>query len=273
MPPAAPLPTIITSHLPEPGVIVAASFRDSSGDSVAILIERVESFCIREISTGRSRRSRRTDLSWSLFCSLISPNSLSLLPAVGTILAVLRCAANEFLQELISLVAKLAMDADLRRVVAANRCLLGHDEEVFERRPWIELALADVGEDGVDLSGVEFGERSSGIATRLPDRAVQGRPSIEARALRHFRSREDRCNRQPSRLFAPGDRSSVGMIASTHASSVAKTADDKIFGLATALAACMRAKAITPSGDNAGQQRGGPCAQRLERSTAADAAS
>src|SRR5688572_10323954 len=78
-----------------------------------------------------------------------------LLSAMRTIFTVFGRAADELLQKLIALIAQLAMDADLRRVVAANGRLLGHDEEVFERCHRIELVLADAREHRVDLGRVE----------------------------------------------------------------------------------------------------------------------
>src|SRR6185295_8444292 len=89
MPPAAPLPTTITSHCPVPGLIDAASLRDSS------------------VTASRSRVG-----------SAGMVTSLRLLPAMRAVLAVLGLATDELRQDLVALVAKLLVDPDLRGVVA-----------------------------------------------------------------------------------------------------------------------------------------------------------
>src|SRR5262249_40743375 len=65
------------------------------------------------------------------------------LSAMRAVLAILGLAADEFLEELIALVPQLVVNADLRRVVAANRRLLGHHEKRLERRLGIRLVAAD----------------------------------------------------------------------------------------------------------------------------------
>src|SRR5262245_62522044 len=82
-----------------------------------------------------------------------------LLSAVRTILTVLRLAADELLEEHVALVMQLVVNADLRRVVPANRRLLRHHEERFERCLRRLLVAADGLQNGVDLRGREFGER------------------------------------------------------------------------------------------------------------------
>ena len=59
------------------------------------------------------------------------------------------------------------MDADLRRVIAANRRLLGHHEKFFERALRRDLVAADVVEDDVGLSGSELDERRPEAGRRL----------------------------------------------------------------------------------------------------------
>src|SRR5262245_6607356 len=103
MPPAAPLPTTMTSQRSLPGLIESASRFDSSRARVR-LTSSVGSAC------------------------------MMFLPAVRAVLAVFGLAADELTQELIPLVAKLVVDADFRGVVAADGGLLGHHEERFERR-------------------------------------------------------------------------------------------------------------------------------------------
>src|SRR5262245_59102889 len=128
IPPAAPLPTTMTSHCADPGVIDAASLRGS---------------CVIGSRFSASVES-----------GCMSP----LLPAMRAILAVFGRAADEVLQELIALVAQLAMDADFRRVIAADGRLLGHDEKLLQRRGRFELVLTDGGENRIELPGVELGE-------------------------------------------------------------------------------------------------------------------
>src|SRR5712691_335103 len=118
MPPAAPLPTTITSQRAEPGLMVEASRRDSSR-----LAERSMS---RVGSAGMS--------------------GLRLLPAPGAVLAVHGLAADELEQDLVALVAQLLVDTDLGRVVAVDGGLLRGDEEGLQGRPLPRLvrAAADV---------------------------------------------------------------------------------------------------------------------------------
>src|SRR5262249_22655311 len=106
MPPAAPLPTTITSQLPEPGLMVSASRFDS-----ARLSERSMS------SVGS-----------------VGISGLRRLPAPRAILAIHRLAALELEQDLVALVAQLLVDADLGGVVAVDRGLLRRDEEGLQRR-------------------------------------------------------------------------------------------------------------------------------------------
>src|SRR6059036_2812784 len=87
MPPAAPLPTMMTSQRSLPGLIESASRFDSSSARVRLTL-----------SVGSS-------------CMVF-------LPADRAILAVFGLAADELPQELIALVAQLLVNADLRRVVA-----------------------------------------------------------------------------------------------------------------------------------------------------------
>src|SRR5262245_10656216 len=82
-----------------------------------------------------------------------------LLPTVRTILTVLRLAADELAQELVALVLQLLVNADLRRVVATERCILAHDEEFFERCFRRAFVAADVAEDRVQLCRVQTHER------------------------------------------------------------------------------------------------------------------
>src|SRR5687768_4909178 len=106
MPPAAPLPTTMTSHCVEPGLTAAASRRDSS------------------VTAARSRS--RVGSAAIL--------RLRFLPAVRAILAVDGMASHELGEDLVPLVAQLLVDADLRRVVRVDRRLLGGDEEPLHRR-------------------------------------------------------------------------------------------------------------------------------------------
>src|SRR5687767_2165031 len=104
IPPAAPLPTTITSQRAVPGLMAAASRRDSS------------------VTAARSRSRVRSAMS-----------GLRFLPAVRAILAVDGMAAHELGQDLVALVAQLLVDADLRAVVAVDGRLLGGDEELLHR--------------------------------------------------------------------------------------------------------------------------------------------
>src|SRR5687768_5354444 len=79
MPPAAPLPTTITSQREEPGLMGAASLRDSS------------------VMAVRSRSSVGSE----------AISGLRLLSAVRAVLAVHRLAPHELGQELVALVAQL----------------------------------------------------------------------------------------------------------------------------------------------------------------------
>src|SRR5437879_10014706 len=114
MPPAAPLPTTITSQVPEPGLMVEASRFDSSR-----LAERSMS---RVGSAGISGLRR--------------------LPAPRAILAVHRLASDELEQDLVAFVAQLFVEPDLGRVVAVDGGLLGRHEEGLKGRA---LRLGDVG--------------------------------------------------------------------------------------------------------------------------------
>src|SRR5688572_33279550 len=107
MPPAAPLPTTIASQGPESGLMDAARRRESS----------------RTAARSRAR------------VGSAGMSGLRLPPAVRAILAVLGQAADEFGQQLVALVPKVLVDADLRRVVTVDRGLLGVGEERLERWP------------------------------------------------------------------------------------------------------------------------------------------
>src|SRR5437867_10725750 len=98
------------------------------------------------------------------------------LPAVRAVLAVLGLTADELPEELIALVAQLFVNADARRVVAANRRLLGHDEERVERRLRLRLVATDGLKDGVDLTRAEPAERRSEARHRF---GVQRRKAAE----------------------------------------------------------------------------------------------
>src|SRR4029077_12957124 len=106
MPPAAPVPTTITSHFSVPGLMAAAWRRDSSVMAV---------------------RSRSSVLSAGI-------SGLRLLPAVRAIPAFDGGAAHELQQHLVALVAQLLVDADLGRVVAVDGRLLGVREELLQQR-------------------------------------------------------------------------------------------------------------------------------------------
>src|SRR4029453_9796619 len=126
IPPAAPLPTTITSQRSLPGLIESASRFDSSSARVK-LTSRGGSSCIRVLScrTDCPALSRRPQLieggrgfHASRAARLKGSRSLRmLLSAVRTVLAVFGLAADELFEELITLVAQLLADADLRRVV------------------------------------------------------------------------------------------------------------------------------------------------------------
>src|SRR5215510_8345574 len=107
IPPAAPLPTTMTSQRSLPGLIESASRFDSSSARVRLTLS-VGSSCIVALRM--------------------------LLPAVRAVLAVFGLAADEFFQELIALVTELLVNTNLRGVVAADGCLLGHHEKRLERR-------------------------------------------------------------------------------------------------------------------------------------------
>src|SRR5687767_13406425 len=128
MPPAAPLPTTIASQGPEPGVMDAARRRDSS---------RI---------AARSRSS----------VGSAGMSGLRLPPAVRAILAVDGQAADERGQDLVALVPEILVDADLRRVVAVDRGLLGVEEERLEGSP-LRRMLTDVAEERVDLRRLRLG--------------------------------------------------------------------------------------------------------------------
>src|SRR6266511_6271926 len=107
-----------------------------------------------------------------------------LLPAVRTVLAVFGLAADELLEKLIALVVQLLMDADLRRVVPADRRLLGHHEKGLQRRVRRLLVAADALEDRVDLTGAELAERRPkprrhfGIERRETTEPLQRQPAV-----------------------------------------------------------------------------------------------
>src|SRR5436309_14397347 len=75
------------------------------------------------------------------------PLWMNLLAAVRTVFAVFGLAADKLAQELIALVAQLLMDANLRRVVAVDRGVLGHHEELLERSVRGTLIAADIAEN------------------------------------------------------------------------------------------------------------------------------
>src|SRR5438445_3720527 len=81
------------------------------------------------------------------------------LSAVRAVFPIFGLAADELAEELIALVAQLLVNADVRRVIAANRRLLDHHEESLERRLRRALVAADALEDRIDLTGAEPGER------------------------------------------------------------------------------------------------------------------
>src|SRR5205814_2398217 len=93
----------------------------------------------------------------------VAASSVSLtavfLSTVRTVLPVLGLTADKLAQELVALVAQFLMDANLGGEVALNRGLLGHGKEQFQRRLRRTLVAADIAEDGIELPGVESGER------------------------------------------------------------------------------------------------------------------
>src|SRR5262249_42124411 len=124
----------MASQRSRPGLIDAARRRDSS-TALARSSVSVRSACI--VSPRR-------------------PDSVALrflLAARRAIPAVLGLASDEVVKEPVALVAQLLVDTDLRGVVAANRRLLRHDEELLERRPRRALVAADVAQDRVCLAG------------------------------------------------------------------------------------------------------------------------
>src|SRR5262245_45601700 len=115
----------MTSQVPFDGVIEAASRLDSSVIG-ARFSESVLSACI----------------SVALLLRTIDV----LLATVRAIASVFGLAADELLDDLIALVAKLPMNPDFRRVVPLDCRALGHDEKRFEGSLRIRLVL--VGADG-----------------------------------------------------------------------------------------------------------------------------
>src|SRR5688500_19853283 len=70
--------------------------------------------------------------------------------------------------------------------------LLGHDKKPFERRAGIELVLADVGEDRVDLSRVEPDEGQSKSQRRFL--IERGQPAHPLRSEEHTSELQSPCN-------------------------------------------------------------------------------
>src|SRR5204863_4931279 len=165
IPPAAPLPTTMTSQRSLPGLIESASRADSSSARVRLTL-RVGSDCI--ISSLKSQVS-----------SLKPQLSSVFLPAVRAVLALFCLAADELAEELIALVPQFLVNADLRRVIAADGRLLGHHEEGLERGLGRALVAADLLEDGVDLTGAKPAERRTeprrgfGVARRQAAEPLQ----------------------------------------------------------------------------------------------------
>src|SRR6266481_3372131 len=101
------------------------------------------------------------------------------LPAVRTVLTVLGLTPDELAEELVALVAQILMNADLGRVVAADRRLLRHHEEGLERRLRRLLVAADGLENCVDLTGTQPAERRTeprrglGVERREPADPLQ----------------------------------------------------------------------------------------------------
>src|SRR5215213_2784521 len=136
MPPAAPLPTTMTSHGPDFGVMDEA-IRFDSETTPPRLRERVGSG-IHELSNEKCKMQNvkaRLDASlffhFSLFIFHFTP--VSLLPTPLAVLPIDRLAAHELWQRLVALVAEFLVDPDLRRVVAVDGGVLGGDEELLER--------------------------------------------------------------------------------------------------------------------------------------------
>src|SRR6266852_5290633 len=148
IPPAAPLPTTMTSQRSLPGLIESASRFDSSSERVRLTL-RVGSSCMCMSLPGQLKGTP---------CSAL-PLPIRFLTAVRTVLAVDRLAAHELPEELIALVAQLLLNGHLRCVVAADRRLFGHHEERLERRLGRALVAADGLEDRVDLTWAEAAER------------------------------------------------------------------------------------------------------------------
>src|SRR5262245_32326184 len=137
MPPAAPLPTTMTSQVPDPGLMVEARRRDSA---------------------------RLSDRSMSSVGSA-GISGLRRLPAPGAILAVHGLASDELEQDLVALVAELLVHSDLGGVVAVDGGLLGGHEEGLQRRALglrglgVLLVATGLGEQLRDLLGGEVHER------------------------------------------------------------------------------------------------------------------
>src|SRR5213592_1832747 len=154
IPPAAPLPTTMTSQRSLPGLIESASRADSSSARVRLTL-RVGSVCIMS-----SLKSDLSPVSPVATSEGLKPQlSKVFLPAVRAVLALFCLAADELAEELIALVPQFLVDADLRRVVAADGRLLGHHKEGLERGLGRALVAADLLEDGVDLTGAKPAER------------------------------------------------------------------------------------------------------------------
>ena len=153
MPPAAPLPTMITSHFCDPGLMDAARRCDS-----AVTAERSSSSVgSRGIRPPASARSADTPC---------RPGSGSPGTRAGPV----------------ALVAQLLVDPDLRGVVAADRRVLRLDEELLERRRLDArrrpLVAAHVGEQRLRLSGRKLGE---GRAEPLRGLRLEGGQPVEPR--------------------------------------------------------------------------------------------
>src|SRR5882724_3858764 len=108
-----------------------------------------------------------------------------LLPAVRTVLTVFGLAADELFEELIALVAQLLVDADVRRVVAADRRLLGHHEEGLERHSRRTFVATDALKDLVDMAGAQPAEGRTeprhgfGVERRQPTEPRQGQLAVD----------------------------------------------------------------------------------------------
>src|SRR5262249_38684203 len=131
MPPAAPLPTTMASQRALPGLIAAASCRDSASTLSSSSVS-VRSVCM----TSRPM----------------------FLTAMRAIFPVLGLTSDELAEELVALVSQLLVDADLGCVVPANRRLFRHHEELFDRRARLPFVAADLLQHRVDLRGTELGE-------------------------------------------------------------------------------------------------------------------